>query len=57
MKHESGIFEQVYKFGEAISIDNPNEIKSTYEYPKQWYPTVTGIESFTNFQFKHLPWN
>lgn len=53
-EHESGIFEQVYKFGERIS-SIINEINPTYEYPKTLVSTVMESSLLQTFNAKHLP--
>jgi AcrR family transcriptional regulator len=53
-EHESGIFEQVYKFGQRIS-SIINEINPTYEYPKTLVSTVMESSLLQTFNSKHLP--
>jgi len=53
-EHESGIFAQVYKFGERIS-SIINEINPGYEYPKTLVSTVMESSLLQSFNSKHLP--
>ncbi len=53
-EHESGIFAQVYKFGERIS-SIIQEINPNYEYPKTLVFTVMESSLLQSFNSKHLP--
>jgi len=53
-EHASGIFAQVYKFGERIS-SIINEINPNYEYPKTLVSTVMESSLLQTFNSKHLP--
>ncbi|MDG1277223.1 MAG: TetR/AcrR family transcriptional regulator [Algoriphagus sp.] len=53
-EHESGIFAQVYKFGERIS-SIIQEINPYYEYPKTLVSTVMESSLLQSFNSLHLP--
>ncbi|GAB2485969.1 MAG: TetR/AcrR family transcriptional regulator [Cytophagales bacterium] len=53
-EHESGIFAQVYKFGERISAII-QEINPTYQFPKTLVSTVMESSLLQNFNSRHLP--
>lgn len=54
MEHESGIFAQVYKFGERIS-EIIQEINPDYEFPKTLVSTVMESSLLQMFNSQHLP--
>ncbi len=53
-EHESGIFAQVYRFGERIS-NIIKEINPTYEFPKTLVFTVMESSLLQSFNSLHLP--
>ena len=53
-EHESGIFAQVYKFGERIS-SIIHEINPTYKFPKTLVSTVMESSLLQKFNSAHLP--
>lgn len=53
-EHESGIFSQVYKFGERIS-EIIREINPSYKFPKTLVSTVMESSLLQKFNSKHLP--
>ncbi len=53
-EHASGIFAQVYKFGERIS-DIIKEINPHYQYPKTLVSTVMESSLLQSFNSQHLP--
>lgn len=53
-EHESGIFAQVYRFGERIS-NIIREINPTYEFPKTLVSTVMESSLLQSFNSLHLP--
>lgn len=53
-EHANGIFAQVYKFGERISMII-NEINPNYKYPKTLVSTVMESSLLQNFNSIHLP--
>ena len=54
LEHESGIFSQVYKFGERISAII-HEINPDYEFPKTLVSTVMESSLLQKFNSIHLP--
>ncbi len=53
-EHESGIFAQVYKFGDRIS-EIVQEINPSYKYPKTLVSTVMESSLLQSFNSQHLP--
>ncbi|MHA7131431.1 TetR/AcrR family transcriptional regulator [Algoriphagus namhaensis] len=53
-EHESGIFAQVYKFGDRIS-QIIKEINPAYQYPKTLVSTVMESSLLQSFNSQHLP--
>lgn len=53
-EHESGIFAQVYKFGDRIS-QIVKEINPDYQYPKTLVSTVMESSLLQSFNSQHLP--
>ncbi|MFN3999399.1 TetR/AcrR family transcriptional regulator [Algoriphagus sp.] len=53
-EHESGIFAQVYRFGERIS-SIIREINPSYEFPKTLVSTVMESSLLQSFNSLHLP--
>ncbi|MDN3204512.1 TetR/AcrR family transcriptional regulator [Algoriphagus sediminis] len=53
-EHESGIFAQVYKFGDRIS-EIISEINPEYKYPKTLVSTVMESSLLQSFNSQHLP--
>lgn len=54
VEHESGIFAQVYRFGERISLII-KEINPAYEFPKTLVSTVMESSLLQSFNSLHLP--
>lgn len=54
VEHESGIFAQVYRFGERISLII-KEINPSYEFPKTLVSTVMESSLLQSFNSLHLP--
>jgi hypothetical protein len=54
LEHESGIFSQVYNFGERISLII-QEINPNYQYPKTLVSTVMESSLLQKFISMHLP--
>jgi hypothetical protein len=53
-EHETGIFGQVYKFGERVS-EIIKEINPAYKFPKTLVTTVMESSLMQSFHSKHLP--
>lgn len=53
-EHESGVFAQVYRFGERIS-NIIKEINPSYEFPKTLVSTVMESSLLQSFNSQHLP--
>ena len=54
LEHESGIFSQVYKFGDRVSAII-GEINPDYLYPKTLVSTILESSLLQNFNSQHLP--
>jgi len=54
LEHESGIFSQVYKFGDRVSAIIV-EINPDYLYPKTLVSTILESSLLQNFNSQHLP--
>jgi len=54
LEHESGIFSQVYKFGDRVSAII-REINPDYLYPKTLVSTILESSLLQNFNSQHLP--
>jgi AcrR family transcriptional regulator len=54
LEHESGIFSQVYKFGDRIS-SIITELNPDYLYPKTLVSTILESSLLQNFNSQHLP--
>jgi AcrR family transcriptional regulator len=54
LEHESGIFSQVYKFGDRVSAII-GEINPDYLYPKTLVSTILESILLQNFNSQHLP--
>ncbi|MEN2282020.1 TetR/AcrR family transcriptional regulator [Algoriphagus sp. SE2] len=54
LEHESGIFSQLYAFGERIA-QMIREINPSYKYPKTLVSTVLEASLLQSYNSKHLP--
>ena len=54
LEHESGIFSQVYKFGDRVSAII-GDINPDYLYPKTLVSTILESSLLQNFNSQHLP--